>query len=97
MASAVDISSLYNLGFNYLPLKFTGVHKKGPVSIADRSKAGTVYDSLNIGIAVSNPARGMDVSPRVSVLCCPVSVEALRRADPPAKEPYQMCVNREAH
>jgi hypothetical protein len=29
----------------------------------------------------------MDVCPRTSVLCCPVSVEALRRADPPAKEP----------
>jgi hypothetical protein len=28
----------------------------------------------------------MDVCPRVSVLCCPMSVEALRRADPPAKE-----------
>jgi hypothetical protein len=28
----------------------------------------------------------MDVCPRVSVLCCPVSVEALRRADSPAKE-----------
>jgi hypothetical protein len=28
----------------------------------------------------------MDVCPRVCVLCCPVSVEALRRADPPAKE-----------
>jgi hypothetical protein len=24
------------------------------------------------------------------VLCCPVSVEALRRADPPSKESYQM-------
>jgi hypothetical protein len=31
----------------------------------------------------------MDVCPRVSVLCCPVSVEALRRADPPSKESYQ--------
>jgi hypothetical protein len=41
----------------------------------------------------------MDVCPRVSVLCCPVSVEALRRADPPAKECYQMSlyVDREAH
>jgi hypothetical protein len=28
----------------------------------------------------------MDVCPRVFVLCCPVSVEALRRADPPCKE-----------
>jgi hypothetical protein len=41
----------------------------------------------------------MDVCPRVSVWCCPVSVEALRRADPPAKESYQMplYVDREAH
>jgi hypothetical protein len=41
----------------------------------------------------------MDVCPGVSVLCCHVSVEALRRADPPAKESYQMSlyVDREAH
>jgi hypothetical protein len=41
----------------------------------------------------------MDVCPRVSVLCCPVSVQALCRADPPAKESYQMSlyVDREAH
>jgi hypothetical protein len=41
----------------------------------------------------------MDVCPRVSVLCFPVSVEALRRADPPAKESYQMSlyVDLEAH
>jgi hypothetical protein len=31
----------------------------------------------------------MDVCSRVSVLCCPVSVEALRRADPLSKESYQ--------
>jgi hypothetical protein len=37
------------------------------------------------------------VCPRVSVLCYPV--EALRLADPPAKESYQMSlyVDREAH
>jgi hypothetical protein len=57
--------------------------------MAERSKAGTVYDRSNIGIAGSNPALGMDMCPRVSVLCCPVSVEALRRADPPSKESYQ--------
>jgi hypothetical protein len=41
----------------------------------------------------------MDVCLRVSVLCCPVSVEALRWADPLAKESYQMSlyVDREAH
>jgi uncharacterized protein YbaR (Trm112 family) len=31
----------------------------------------------------------MDVCLHVSVLCCPVSVEALRWADPPSKESYQ--------
>jgi hypothetical protein len=39
----------------------------------------------------------MDVCRRVSVLCCPVSVEALRWADPPAKESYQISVDREVH
>jgi hypothetical protein len=70
-----------------------------PVSVAERSKACTVYDRSNIGIAGLNPAWSMDVCPRVSVLCCPVSVEALRRADPPAKESHQMSlyVDREAH
>jgi hypothetical protein len=32
----------------------------------------------------------MDVCPRVSVLCCPVSVEALCWTDPPTKQSYQM-------
>jgi hypothetical protein len=32
----------------------------------------------------------MDVCLCFSVLCCPVSVEALRRADPAAKESYQV-------
>jgi hypothetical protein len=41
----------------------------------------------------------MDVCLHVSVLCCPVSVEALGRTDPPAKESYQMSqyVDQEAH
>jgi hypothetical protein len=43
-----------------------------PVSIAERSKACTIYDRSNIKIAVSNPAQGMNVCLRVSVLCCPV-------------------------
>jgi hypothetical protein len=68
-----------------------------PVSIAERSKACTVYDSLNIEIAGSNRAPGMDVCLHVSVLCCPVSVEALRWTDPPTKEFYQTSVDREVH
>jgi hypothetical protein len=41
----------------------------------------------------------MDVCLRVSVLCCPVSVEALRRADPPSKESFKMSlyVDQEDH
>jgi hypothetical protein len=50
--------------------------------------ACTVYDSLNIEIAGSNLARGMDVCLRVSVLCW---------TDPPTKESYQMSVDREVH
>jgi hypothetical protein len=37
----------------------------------------------------------MDVCLRVSVSCCPVSVEALRWTDPPTKESYHMSVDRE--
>jgi hypothetical protein len=36
----------------------------------------------------------MDVCLRISVLCCPVSVEALRQANPPAKESYQVSICR---
>jgi hypothetical protein len=32
----------------------------------------------------------MDVCPRFSVLCCPVQVEALRRADFPSKVSYKL-------
>jgi hypothetical protein len=41
----------------------------------------------------------MDVCPHVSVLCCPVLIEASHQADPLAKESYQMSlyVDREAH
>jgi len=42
------------------------------VPTASQSKARTVFDRLNTGIVGSNPARGMDVCPRLSVLCCPV-------------------------
>jgi hypothetical protein len=40
--------------------------------MVERSKASTVFGRSNIGIARSNPGRGMDVCLRLSVLCCPV-------------------------
>jgi hypothetical protein len=40
--------------------------------MTDLSKASTVFGRSNIGIAGSNPAWGMDVCLRLSVLCCPV-------------------------
>jgi len=58
--------------------------------MASLSKARTVFDRWNTRFAGSNLARGMDVCPRFSVLWCPVYVEALRRADHPSKESYQM-------
>jgi hypothetical protein len=67
-----------------------------PVSIAEQSKASTVYDLLNIEIAGSNPAQGMDVCLRVSVLSC-VLVEALCWTDLPTKESYHMSVDRQVH
>jgi hypothetical protein len=65
-----------------------------PVPVVARSKARTVFGLSNIGIAGSNPTRGMDVCPRFSVLCYPVYVAALRRANPPSKESFQMSKNR---
>jgi hypothetical protein len=41
-----------------------------PVSMAERSKASTVFGRSNIGIAGLNPTRGMDVCLRR--LCCVV-------------------------
>jgi hypothetical protein len=68
-----------------------------PVSIAERSKACTVYDHLNIEIAVLNPAQGMNVCLSVCVVLSCVSVEALHWTDPPTKKSYQMSVDREVH
>jgi hypothetical protein len=45
-------------------------------------------DRSNTGIVGSNPARGMDVYPRFSALCCPI--ESLRWADPLPSGPIKM-------
>jgi hypothetical protein len=43
-----------------------------PNPMAAQSEARTVFDRSNTEIVGSNPAQGMDVCPRFSVLCCPV-------------------------
>jgi hypothetical protein len=42
-----------------------------PVTVAVRSEVW-VFGRLVAGIVGSNPAQGMGVCPRLSVLCCPV-------------------------
>jgi hypothetical protein len=51
------------------------------------SKERTVFKRSNTVIVGSNPAQGMDVCPRFSVLCCPVQVVALRWADSRPRSP----------
>jgi hypothetical protein len=62
-----------------------------PIMVAARSKAWTVFARSEAGIVGSNPTQGMDVCVRLyRVLSC-VQVAALRRADPPSKEPNRLC------
>jgi hypothetical protein len=56
---------------------------------AVRSKAWI----MDTGVVGSNLARGIDVWPRFSMLCCPVLLEALPRANPSSKESYQLSKN----
>jgi hypothetical protein len=51
-----------------------------------RAVWGVGLDRVVAGNVGSNPAQGMDVCPRLFVLCCPVWIEALRRADRSSKE-----------
>jgi hypothetical protein len=42
------------------------------ITVAERSKARTVFARSNTGIVGSNPTRGMDVCVRLFCLCCSV-------------------------
>jgi hypothetical protein len=46
------------------------------------------FGSLDTVIVCSNPTQGIDICPRLSVLCRPVDIEAFRLADPPSGESY---------
>jgi hypothetical protein len=62
---------------------------RGPVTIAERSKACTVFARLEAGIVSSNPTQGFLVFVYVFFCVC-IQVEALRRADHPHKESYRL-------
>jgi hypothetical protein len=73
------------------PITFASFNRH--VSVAAGSK-GVGLGCLDTGIVGSNPTHCMDGCPRLSALCCPVSVQALRWADFPCKESCQMSKTR---
>jgi hypothetical protein len=81
-ASREGLSSVSERGNDY-----------GPITVATRSKAWTVFARSNTEIVGSNPTWGMDVCVCVcSVYVQPcVQVAALRQADLPSKESYRLC------
>jgi hypothetical protein len=66
-----------------------------PITVAERSKACTVFARSEAWILGSNPTQGMDVwclclSVCVyAIFCVYVQVETLRRTDHPPKESYR--------
>jgi hypothetical protein len=56
----------------YIPRPFHSPEFDDPNNIWFRSQWPEVLDRLDTGIVCSNPARGMDICPRPSVLSCPV-------------------------
>jgi hypothetical protein len=63
------------------------IRSLSPITMAAQSKAWTVLVYSDTGIVGSNSTPGMDVCVR---LFC---VGALRRADPPSKESYRLCID----
>jgi hypothetical protein len=63
-----------------------------PITVAARSKAGSVFARLNTGIVGSNTTQGMDVCFRLFCVCALLYAgSGLATADPPFKEFYRLC------
>jgi hypothetical protein len=60
-----------------------------PVPVAAQSKATLILSRSDTRIVGVNPARGMDICPRFSLLCWHVYVDASWWADPLSKESYR--------
>jgi hypothetical protein len=58
--------------------------------MAEPSEARTLSAARTLGSSVRIPLEAWMYVRVFLWLCCPVYVEALRRADPPSKESYQM-------
>jgi hypothetical protein len=64
-----------------------------PITDAAPSKAWTVFALSNTGIMGSNPSQDMDVCLRLFCVCVVLCIGSfLRRADPPSKESYWLCI-----
>jgi hypothetical protein len=62
------------------------------MTVVARSKALNVFVRSNAGIVGSNPIQGVDVCVySVFVMSC-MWVAATRRAHPPSKESYRLCI-----
>jgi hypothetical protein len=65
--------------------------------LAARSKERNIFHNLNTEIVDMNLNRDIDVGISAMFLCLyeysPVQVEALRQADRPPKDSYQVCIN----
>jgi hypothetical protein len=64
-----------------------------PITVAAQSRARTVFAGSNTGIVGSNPTRGTDVNVRLFCVRVVLREAALRRADPPSKESYRLCID----
>jgi hypothetical protein len=71
----VNIRQTLNISNKFVDSKETCVDH------SDRPVQGVGRGLLDTGIVHLNPTHGMDVCPRLSVLCCPVQAEALQHAD----------------
>jgi len=57
-------------------LSLSSICKQTPVPVAVQSKARMVLDHSKTGIVGSNPAQHKDVCPCLSLICCPLQIEA---------------------